>query len=111
MEKSTNTFGTSAEEVSNSQYGEPIEGGKNSKNYKVLERENIENTPFTLVTVEGNKHFLAIGDRRITENAEKKEMLLEMTEGVNWNFITNIMAIMLEKFDDFKKLENKINNN
>lgn len=62
---------------------------------ETIERENIENTPFTLIKVE-EKWFGAMGKYRITEpSASKKEIETELKK-VTWNRIVQVIQILIE---------------
>lgn len=60
----------------------------------MIEREHIDNTPFTIVTIEQGT-FIAIGSRRIT-NYTTKEECMNMIECQTWDLITSTIAVMYE---------------
>lgn len=66
----------------------------NNQSGKIIERDQIPNTPFTLVTEMGEGHFLAIGNYRITEKTRNLDELLQKIETRDWNLLINtIIAI------------------
>lgn len=85
--------GTNANEISN------LQSGKNEKNQELIEQKPIEGTPFTMITQTATgKSFLTIGQFRVTEETEKPEELIKLTKGVKWNFLTNVMSVIVETY-------------
>lgn len=67
------------------------------QNSLIIEREQIENTPFwTLKTEEG--WFLVMGDYRVTEVYETKEEVLECLERDKWKIVLHLAIIVNDKF-------------
>lgn len=67
----------------------------NLKNEELIKHETIENTPFTIITVEG-KSFGALGKYRITEGfdtADKVKKELDI-KNLTWNRIAQIILIL-----------------
>ena len=65
------------------------------KNGSLIERESIEDSPFTVISIEGY-HFGVMGDYRITEkNNSKKEIIKELSK-ITWNRIIQIVMILDE---------------
>lgn len=60
-----------------------------------LEMNRIEGTPFTHVIQDG-KHFLVMGDDRVTEPTETAEQTLAKLETEKWLLITHI-AVRVNK--------------
>ena len=70
-----------------------------------VKRENVKNTPFQIVSMEGY-HFGVMGDYRITEkNNNKKEVKKELSE-ITWNRLIQVMMILNEVKE---KLNTKLN--
>ena len=70
-----------------------------------IKRENVKNTPFQIVSMEGY-HFGIMGDYRLTEkNNNKKEVKKELSE-ITWNRLIQVMMILNEVKE---KLNNKLN--
>ncbi len=68
-----------------------------------IDRESIEDTPFTLVTLDGYS-FGAMGDYRLTEKSNDKEAVRKELNKITWNRIVQIVMIL----DEVKeKLKNK----
>ena len=67
-----------------------------SKNELLLEREIIDNTPFTLVKQEG-KIFGVMGNHRITEFFKSKKECKTALKKITWNRIVQVIAIMGEQ--------------
>lgn len=73
----------------------------NNKDY-LIKHEQIEETPFTITTVEG-VHFGLIGNARITEGYDDKEKLREEIQKITWNRLTQVIWILAEKLIENKK--------
>jgi len=67
----------------------------------LIEYEQVENTPFTIVTQEG-KHFGTLGNHRITEITENKEKLKEELNTFSWDRITQVIWAVVEKLTEKK---------
>lgn len=65
------------------------------QSYSLIDREEIENTPFLLVKTE-HGYFLAIGNHRITELTKTREEQLEKiySSNIDWLFLlTTVNAV------------------
>lgn len=71
------------------------------KNGSLIERESIENSPFTVISIEGY-HFGVMGDYRLTEKSNNKEEIIEELSKITWNRIIQIVMILDE-------VKNKLN--
>ena len=67
-----------------------------------LEFTQIEDTPFTIVK-QGDKYFSVIGKHRITEDYLSKEICEAETTKLSWTRINQLIWIVLEKQEEFKK--------
>ena len=61
----------------------------------IIEREEIENTPFLLVSHERGS-FIALGNYRISENYETKAEALNYIEKINWDNLFNVMVSLVQ---------------
>ena len=61
----------------------------------IIEREEIEKTPFLLVTHE-NGSFIALGNYRISENYETKAEALNNINTNNWDHLFNLMVSLVQ---------------
>lgn len=85
--------GTNVNEIGN------LESGKNEKNEEMIEQTPIEGTPFTMITqTSTGKSFLTIGQYRVTEETSSKTELLKLTKGIKWNFLTNVVSVVVETY-------------
>lgn len=75
-----------------------------SKSSELIERFELENSPFTIITTEEGS-FGAMGKYRITEPGLKEDIEKELNE-ITWNRIVQVMLILLETKP---KLENNEN--
>lgn len=59
-------------------------------------REDVEDSPFTLISIDGGKEFFGtMGKYRITDPGSKEELLKDLKE-FNWNRIVQVMLLLLE---------------
>lgn len=65
---------------------------------KIIEREQIPDSPFTLITIDEGS-FIAMSKYRITDYYKTKEEALEQVNVANWDFLvtTMITVMRLEK--------------
>jgi|NOAtaT_7_FD_contig_101_1041401_length_3353_multi_3_in_0_out_0_2 hypothetical protein len=61
----------------------------------IIEREEIEKTPFLLVTHEDGS-FIALGNYRISENYETKAEALNYINTINWDNLFNVMVSLVQ---------------
>lgn len=63
-------------------------------NSELVEREEVENTPFTVITA-GSKTFGVMGMHRITEYGTKEEIRKELKE-ITWNRLIQVIMLLTE---------------
>lgn len=81
-----------------------LETEPNPKNTELIEKREIENTPFTAVRV-NDKWFLGCANFRLTEPMNSYEEVLESTK-LSWHLVTQLISIMIEH-----QPKNYLNNN
>lgn len=69
---------------------------KSRSNYELLERIEIQGTPFTMVGSEEQGYFAAMQRYRITERHKTKEEVLNYIDTNMWKIIVNITIILTE---------------
>ena len=74
----------------------------------MIEREEIENSPFTIITMEGQS-FGVMGEYRLTEKGETKEEVREKLEKITWNRLIQVIMILGE-IKEKNENESKISN-
>jgi len=84
---------------------------KNSSRTELIKREEIKDSPFTIISVK-DKHFGVMGNYRVTEeNHNKKEVKKEL-EKITWNRIIQVMMILNTMQEETNKtINNKENKN
>ena len=94
---------------------------KDSGNEQLVEREAVENSPFTIITVD-KKSFGVMGEFRITESYNWKDDVRKELAKITWNRIVQVFMILnkltkdekfmneVEKKENRKKVESEINN-
>ncbi len=80
-----------------------------SKNEELVKRQNIKDTPFTMISIDG-EHFGVMGDYRITEKYMDKKKLERDLKKVTWNRITQIYMILEEEKERVKNEKTKKTN-
>lgn len=65
-----------------------------SSNEEIVQRDNIGDTPFTVITTEG-KSFGTLGKYRITEDAQTKAEIVEELQRFSWNTVLKLLAIIV----------------
>lgn len=63
---------------------------------KLVDRKQIENTPFEAVKWDEEPYFLALGSYRLPVRGETIEQLQENLEAQKWEVITSIIGISLQ---------------
>lgn len=64
-----------------------------SRNTELLEKEEVEGTPFTIVKNE-ELWYILLGKYRLTEGYEDKEEALKEANVINWNKILQVCIII-----------------
>lgn len=80
---------------------------KENSSSKLIEREEVENSPFTIVSEEGKGHYVIMGDYRLTEATENKEELIKDINEKNWNFLTTVIGTLIDAIDRIKTIKTK----
>lgn len=72
----------------------------NLNSTELIKKEEVENTPFTIVTTE-NEIFAVMGEYRVTEKYDKNEygvgQLKAMVQEITWNRLVQVIMIINEK--------------
>lgn len=84
------------QELSNTQTSVETLDNKNL-NSEIIETNQIENTPFTIVKHD-EKYFGVLGNHRITELFETKEECEAELKEINWNRVMQVIWAVVEKF-------------
>lgn len=85
---------------------------KDSGSKQMVERTEIKDTPFTVISLEGKEHFGVMGEYRVTEGMESKGHVEDELKRITWNRMIQVMMIIDEiksKDKDFNK-KLKLNN-
>ena len=77
----------------------------------ILLREDIDGTPFTLITTngeDGKKYFISMGNYRLSPISENKDEI-ETYMDLNWNNIANMIICLIHSMKqiDFEPLTEK----
>lgn len=72
------------------------------KEQSLIEREKVESSPFEIISMEGY-HFGVMGDYRITEKDNDKEVVKEQLEKITWNRLIQVIMIL----DELKEKHNE----
>jgi hypothetical protein len=87
---------------------------KDSGNEQVIERFPIENSPFTVISVDED-HFGVMGEYRMTENYKSRGECEDELKCITWNRIIQVMMVLEQirnKDKDFNnEIENKLKTN
>lgn len=104
---------TDVQNTHNSNYGDM------KKNVKTYERKAMEKTPFVIHHSETEGWSAGIAEHRLTGWYETEEDLKKVLRGItskqgasiNWDLLTGVVLILIEKVAEAKKLTDKINEN
>lgn len=81
-----------------------VEETDKSNSGELIERKNIEGTPFTAIKRDGQDGwFLTMGQYRVTGGLEKLEDLEYKALQPDWELITVVVGIMIERFNEVNK--------
>lgn len=78
-----------------------VEESHNLNSTELVKMEDIENTPFKLVTVEGG-HFIAYGNNRLSPLVDSKEEALKIVENKSWDFIGTFVISIITQFNNYQ---------
>ena len=79
-----------------------------SKNEQMVERMQIESTPFTIISVDG-KHFGVMGEYRMTEEKNSRGEVEDELKCITWNRIIQVMLVLHEIREKDAEFNNQIN--
>lgn len=84
-----------------------------SQNEELFRREAIENTPFIKLWSKEKGWALGIAEHRITKWYETEKEITTLVKGtqngkLDWNLLTAVILILIEKDAEMKKLITKI---
>lgn len=68
---------------------------KNSGKKQLIKKEEIKNSPFTIITIE-KESFGVMGEYRVTQKYKTKKEVKEELENITWNRIVQVMLILTE---------------
>lgn len=74
----------------------------NSINSQLIERIEVENTPFTIIREE-EKWFVTLGRYRISQDMKSKEEAIEDAKRIDWDRVLQIMGITIEHYNNKSK--------
>ena len=77
----------------------------NTQVEELVKREEVEHTPFTIVTTEEGS-FLTMGKYRLTE-AQTIEEVRQEAKKVTWNRLIQVMMLLNETMGEMKEEINK----
>ena len=81
---------------------------KDASTKELIEREEIKDSPFMMVTTNGES-FGVMGDYRLTESGTKEEIRFQLRE-MSWNRIIQVIMILNEKKEEMNKEIEKLKN-
>lgn len=82
--------------TSNDTYTNADDLTKSNSSNEIIERKEIENTPFTAIKVDEKGWFLTMGRHRLTEPYGTIEGLEAMVGSVDWDMLLTIINIFVE---------------
>lgn len=68
---------------------------KNELNSELVGREEIKNSPFHVVTIDGES-FGVMGDYRLTEKNRSKKEVVKQLKSITWNRVIQVIMILEE---------------
>lgn len=94
--------------------GQPQQEETRNKNYgneetigeELIHREDVENTPFTIMQIEDD-YFATMGKYRLTELHKDKEKLKKELTKITWNRIVQVVSVMIQHENEIKNLTNE----
>ncbi len=69
---------------------------KSVENTELVERIEVENTPFTIVKIDG-EYFGTMGEYRLTEKFNTLEECEEAVSKFSWNRVIQVMMLLVDK--------------
>lgn len=71
---------------------------------QVLDINDVPGTPFTVVSdLENNRHFGALGNYRLTELYESKDVASKHVRKLNWENVIRVMTVIMEQYKKSEK--------
>lgn len=75
---------------------------------ELIEREQLEGTPFEVIGNHTQGYFISIGKFRITEIKKTRKELIEHLEKEKWTIICNMIATMIAIDAELKKQDENL---
>jgi len=79
---------------------------KDYSNEELVKRQKVEDTPFEIITINGES-FGTMGEYRLTEKASNIEEVKKQLEKITWNRIIQIVMILEEIREKVNKTNKK----
>ena len=74
------------------------------QNEEILEKHQIENSPFNVIGNDKIGYFIAIGDKRVTERMENIETAKNYPTTNMWKLITSLSVVIYENMKNLNEL-------
>lgn len=78
-----------------------VEESHSLNSTELVKMNDIENTPFKLVTVERGS-FIAYGNNRLSSLMPTKEEALKIVEEKNWDFLGSFIISVITSFNNYQ---------
>lgn len=75
------------------------EADNSNLNSELIQRDEVKDTPFMIITIEDKGSFGALGEYRITETYKTKEAVRQEVEKITWNRVIQVMMIINDKME------------
>lgn len=72
---------------------------KENSGNNLIERVEMEGTPFVAIKMEEGGWFLTMGNHRLTEEVSELHILEEMVSIKSWNLLMNVMTVFYKELD------------
>lgn len=92
-----------------SQENAGIEGNSNSNSNEIITREEIDHSPFTIITTDEGS-FVVMGKARLT-NTLSIEEARHWCNVITWDKLLQVIIVLKEHDREVEELTKKINNN
>ncbi|AXH73450.1 MAG: hypothetical protein [Microviridae sp.] len=79
-----------------------IASAETPKGEQLIERDEVENTPFVIITM-NKESFGTFGKYRITESYHTKQQCRAELLNMNWNNVVKIMSLVHEVLSEINK--------
>ena len=85
-----------------------VEKANKQDSSELIKREQLKDTPFTMISIEDDKWFGTMGEYRMTEEYNSRGELEDALRCITWNRLIQVIMVLDEIKSKDKDFKNKV---